>query len=181
MGWRRWLRYAAYHWSSVVPVSISSGVRQSIQDIYGAIASPVIHNGIDTDLYRPRYEDRVRWRCSQGIDDDVKVIVSSGNLNPNKNHALLLNAFRDVAKSIPKSQLILVGDGLSRSGLEKQAAEYGLENRVRFMGERTDVAEILNASDIFALCSNSEGLGLCILEALATCKPVVATMTDGAS
>ena len=61
------------------------------------------------------------------------------------------------------------------------AKTYGLESSVRFLGERADVSDILNCGDVFALASDSEGLGICMLEALATGVPVVATMTHGAT
>jgi glycosyltransferase involved in cell wall biosynthesis len=181
MGWRRWLRHAAFRHLGVVPVAISSGVRRSIRDVYGEFNVPVIRNGIDTNLYKPDPEVRNRWRQSNQIDDSAIVIVSNGNLNPNKNQAMLLHAFQQVASVVPQAVLIIVGDGPSRSSLVDLTESYGLGERVRFLGERSDVYAILNAADIFALCSNSEGLGLSILEAMATRKPVVATRTDGAT
>jgi glycosyltransferase involved in cell wall biosynthesis len=181
MGWRRQFRHIAYHHLGVIPVSISAGVHQTLKKLYGKLNSPLIHNGVNTELYKPRPRERVVWRESNGIGKDEIVIICTGNINPNKNQHLLLNAFCDVAASVPRALLILVGDGPSRAGLEERARQLGLGSRVRFLGERHDVADILNGSDIFALCSNSEGLPLSILEAMATRKPVVATITDGST
>ena len=113
LGWRRWMRHVAFHHLGVVPVSISHGVRQTVEEVYGRLESPVIHNAIDAEVYKPRQEARDRWRRLNGIVDSTPVIVCTASLTPKKNHALLIGAFREVVRAMPKALLLLVGDGPS--------------------------------------------------------------------
>ena len=74
---------------------------------------------------------------------------------------------------------VLAGEGSEREGLEQQAHELGIDQRVRFLGYRVDIPELLASSDLCVLSSLSEGLPLSVLEAMAAGKPVVATSIDG--
>jgi glycosyltransferase involved in cell wall biosynthesis len=74
---------------------------------------------------------------------------------------------------------VLVGEGRERPGLEAQARALGVAERVRFLGHRDDVPELLAACDVFVLPSRYEGLPLSVLEAMAAAKPVVATAIEG--
>ncbi|WP_455389629.1 glycosyltransferase, partial [Petrachloros mirabilis] len=71
------------------------------------------------------------------------------------------------------------GDGPLRASLEAQARSLGLEGRVRFLGYRTDIRDLLKCCDVFVLPSLYEGLPLSILEAMSTVKPVIATQIGG--
>jgi glycosyltransferase involved in cell wall biosynthesis len=72
-----------------------------------------------------------------------------------------------------------VGDGPLRGDLERQAQGLGLTGRVRFLGVRSDVPDVLQAADIFALLSVSEAASLTLLEALASRLPAVVTAVGG--
>jgi glycosyltransferase involved in cell wall biosynthesis len=72
-----------------------------------------------------------------------------------------------------------VGDGTLRADLERQASDLGLAGRVRFMGIRGDVADILRVVDIFTLTSVSEAASITLLEAMAAARPVVVTAVGG--
>jgi glycosyltransferase involved in cell wall biosynthesis len=72
-----------------------------------------------------------------------------------------------------------VGDGPDRSALEQRAAEMGLQHRVKFLGQRLDIPELLASSDIFALATNWEGFPIGILEAMRAGLPVVASNVNG--
>jgi glycosyltransferase involved in cell wall biosynthesis len=75
--------------------------------------------------------------------------------------------------------LLLVGDGQLRGELEAEVTALQLTGRVRFLGVRDDVAEILQASDVFALTSVSEAASITLLEAMAAARPVVVTAVGG--
>ena len=74
---------------------------------------------------------------------------------------------------------MLVGEGDERSRLEQMARALGLAERVRFLGYRADIPELLAVCDLFVLPSLYEGLPLAVLEAMAASRPVVATAVGG--
>jgi glycosyltransferase involved in cell wall biosynthesis len=85
----------------------------------------------------------------------------------------------EVATARPDVDLLLVGDGDLRGPLGRLAEDLGVADRVRFLGVRSDVPEVLGAVDIFALTSICEAASLTLLEAMASALPVVATAVGG--
>jgi glycosyltransferase involved in cell wall biosynthesis len=77
------------------------------------------------------------------------------------------------------AQLHLVGDGPERNRIEALVRTLGLTDEVRFLGECTDVAQVLQRSDVFLLPSETESFGLGALEAMASGVPVVASEVGG--
>ena len=110
-----------------------------------------------------------------GLQEQDRVAVIVARLFPEKNHILLLEAFRIVANALPSAKLLIVGEGTERARIEKAVSELGLQARVQILGVRRDIATILAASDLFVLSSDREGLPIAVLEAMAASKPVVAT------
>jgi glycosyltransferase involved in cell wall biosynthesis len=98
------------------------------------------------------------------------LIVSVARLDPQKNPLLMMHALPDDARC----HLLLVGDG-SLAAEVRRRATY----RVHVLGVRTDIPDILFASDIFALASDYEGLPVSVIEAMAAGLPVVATSVGG--
>src|SRR5207302_5425406 len=107
--------------------------------------------------------------------------VVVARLDPVKDHVTLLKAVRLIVDAEPDFRLDVVGDGPSRSELTVLASELGLTDHVRFLGERSDVPQILSEAGLFMLSSLSEGISLTILEAMAAGLPVVATDVGGTS
>ncbi|MBV5331292.1 glycosyltransferase, partial [bacterium] len=70
-----------------------------------------------------------------------------------KDHPMLLRAFRIVAEKLPLAKLLVIGDGSIRPQLEKLAGELGLGGRVRFLGSRPDVPDLLSCMDVMVLSS----------------------------
>jgi glycosyltransferase involved in cell wall biosynthesis len=138
----------------------------------------VIENGIDLPRYRMS-GDASALRTRLDLDPGRRYIACVARLHPVKDHRTLLAAFAEVARLEADVDLLLVGDGPLRAELETLARDLGLDRRVRFMGGRDDVADILNAVDIFALTSVSEAASITLLEAMASEKPVVVTAVGG--
>lgn len=84
-----------------------------------------------------------------------------------------------INKDISGVKFILIGDGILRSSVQDLINGYKLKNQVFLLGWRRDIPEIMSAIDIFVLTSLWEGLPICVLEAMASAKPVVATDTGG--
>jgi glycosyltransferase involved in cell wall biosynthesis len=167
-----------YRVGRVVPVAIAEEVRNSIQKLYGYPNPPLIPNGIPTDEYAPDPNKRAQWRQAHGIETHATILTHVGRFAPPKNHALLIEAFARVRTSAPL-YLLLVGGGELENAVREQVAQLGLENRVRFLGIRADVADILRASDVFVLSSRWEGNPMSVMEAMAAGLPVVSTAVGG--
>jgi glycosyltransferase involved in cell wall biosynthesis len=151
---------------------------RSVRDKDGFTRRPieVIANGVDL----PRYSvDRAAARAALGFDPARRYITTIARFHPVKDHRTLLHGFRSVVERRADVDLLLVGDGPLRPELEALAASLGLDGRVRFMGVRSDVADILRASDVFALTSVSEAASITLLEAMASELPVVVTGVGG--
>ncbi len=138
----------------------------------------VIPNGVDVDRY-PSSTPRAQVRRDLGIDESSFVLVSVAKLHEQKGHRDLLAAARLVIDGHPNVTVLLVGDGPLRKTLEAEAAALGLAGHVRFLGTRSDVPELLAASDLFVLASHWEGLPMALLEAMASGLPSVATDVSG--
>lgn len=139
-----------------------------------------VPNGIRIDRFPPASEEhRTSLRSDLGLAPDTRVIGTVGRLNPVKDQATLLRAFARLRGDFCHAALVLVGDGASRGSLESQAAAMGIGDAVHFLGDRSDVRELLQGFDVFALCSLSEGYSIALLEACASGLPIVATDVGG--
>lgn len=163
----------------IVPVSISRLVSESIISVYGVKNIPLILNGIPVKYYQNAGKNREEWREKEGFTKEDFLFVNIARLAPQKNQTLLIEAFAKNPGRYDNSKLIIVGDGDEREKLREIAKLHGLENKVHFLGIRTDIPDILNASDVFVLSSDWEGNPLSIMEAMAAGKPVIATSVGG--
>ena len=127
----------------------------------------VINNAIDLDEYAFSQELRGKYRHELNIPDDEFVVGHVGRFMYQKNHAFLIDVFREVARQNPKAILMLVGDGELRPEIEKKVAAYNLTDKVRFLGLRKDVKQLYNCMDVFVLPSWYEGLPVVSVEAQA--------------
>lgn len=174
----RWLqRYALKH--GVVPVAVAEEVAVSLGHLYGIPRCRVISNGIPTDRYARPQISRKEWRAREGFRENDVLFVCVARFSPQKNHALLLKAFRQGPASDPNAHLVLVGEGVLREQLEEQVKKLGLSRQVHFLGLRTDIPEVLGAMDVFVLSSDFEGNPLSVMEAMASGLPILSTAVGG--
>lgn len=134
----------------------------------------VHHTGIDHEVFRVR--DRAAAKAALGITRPL--IVSIGTLNRRKGHGVVIEAMAQ----LPDAELVLIGAGPDRAAFEAQAAALGVQDRVRFAGalDHAAVAQWLNAANVMALMSQSEGLANVWVEALASGTPLVIADVGGA-
>lgn len=104
--------------------------------------------------------------------------VSVGRLNPQKNQALLIRAFADIAGETDEN-LLIYGEGVLREQLQALIEELGMSQRVKLMGNTSDVANAIKGARAFVLSSDYEGLPNVLLEALALGLPCVCTDCHG--
>jgi glycosyltransferase involved in cell wall biosynthesis len=118
---------------------------------------------------------------SLAISPDTVVAIMVGRIDGMKGHDVLLEALklsRDAG--IPRFVTLIVGDGRMRENAEAAAGRAGLGPEwVRFLGFRSDISDLLSASDLFVLPSLSEGFPLSVLEAMSFGLPVIATNVGG--
>jgi len=135
----------------------------------------VVTNAVDTDVFTPDEGKRAATRAGLGLHPGQTVVACVGRMTPQKGQDLLLRAFAEAHREVPESRLLFVGEGAQRAQYEELTRTLELTEAVRFLGLRSDVPDLLRASDLLALPSRHEGFGLVLAEALACEVPVVAT------
>jgi glycosyltransferase involved in cell wall biosynthesis len=135
----------------------------------------VIPNGIRLEPYAFNEKARVALRTEWGITPDDFVWLAVGRLEEQKDFRTLLQAF----SKLYNGRLLIAGEGPMMGELKTDANNFGLKERVRFLGLRKDIPHVLSSVDAFVLSSAWEGLPNVVMEALAAAKPVVATDVGG--
>lgn len=131
----------------------------------------VLNNAVDTAAFVPNAHVRVAYRKKLNIDDNTVVIGHIGRFFEPKNHEFLIEVFSELYKKRKNFHLILVGDGDLRNKIEKKAEELSLTGCISFLGNRSDIPELLSSFDLFLFPSLWEGLPLTLIEAQAAQLP----------
>ncbi|HNS31439.1 MAG TPA: glycosyltransferase family 4 protein [bacterium] len=141
----------------------------------------VIYSGFEIEPYREAEGKRDEIRQKLGIGENDKVIGMIGRLYHLKGQEYLLRAFAEIAAEFPETRLLLVGDGILRSSLEKYAVEKGVREKVIFTGlvHPKTIPGYVAAMDILAHTSLREGLPKAVAQGFAGGKAVVAFDVDG--
>ena len=163
-------------------VGCGGAVRQALIDNEGLPADriDVIYNGVDLNaLSKPSVGARDRIRREFGFTDDDFVAVQVARLHELKDHVTAVKAIEEARRSAPNIRLLIAGEGDQRPVIERAIKERNLESHVVLAGNRSDVPDLLAASDAFLMSSISEGIPLTIIEAMAAGIPVVSTAVGG--
>lgn len=135
----------------------------------------VIPNFVDTELFKPNKDLTFREHIAPKGE---KILVHTSNFRVVKRVADVIRVFEQVVKEIP-AKLLLVGDGPDRSECERLCRELNIYEHVKFLGKQDGLVEILNASDLFLIPSQSESFGLAALEAMSCGLPVISSSVGG--
>lgn len=133
----------------------------------------VVYNAVEVERFGAAGSPALRSKL--GADADRPLVFTPARLEKQKAHPALLRA----AVGVPEAVFALAGEGPDRAMLEALAAELGVADRVRFLGHRTDIPELLAACDVFALPSLYEGSSLAVMEAMAARRAVVSSAIGG--
>ncbi|MBX3655507.1 MAG: glycosyltransferase [Ramlibacter sp.] len=177
-GWK-WFDRIANKFSTKVTVN-SQAVAEDVikRDAIDSRKIACIHNGLNFERFRIEPGIRAQMRLKLDVSSEVFLWVKVANLIPYKGHSDLLKAFAILANKSTK--LILIGEnrGIQKI-LQEQAQNLGIRERVTFLGQRSDIPQLLSAMDGYVMASHEEGFSNAILEAMAVGLPIVATSVGG--
>ncbi len=162
-------------------VTVSERVKHELV-AYG-VAPPeritVIPLGFNLEPFLNAQAQQGQFRREFALNNGLQLVGIVGRLFPIKNHRLFLDAAARVAAGKPATRFIIVGDGVLRPELERQAHALGIADRVIFTGWRRDLPRIYADLDVLVVSSDNEGTPVSAIEAMAAGCPVVATRVGG--
>ncbi len=162
-------------------IALTEGERKDYLDL--SVSGPqkidIIHSGVDIDRFLPGRTDIADLKKQLGIKADSLVVGTIGWLQPVKAPGVLLDAMLPIWGKKIDALLVFVGQGELETALREKAIARGVEDRVFFLGWRSDVHHVVQLFDLFVLPSLNEGMGRVLVEAMAAAKPVVASKTGG--
>jgi glycosyltransferase involved in cell wall biosynthesis len=121
--------------------------------------------------------DKIQKRKEIGLQESDIVVVSAGDLNPNKNNRVIIEAFSFLRNK--NIHYAICGTGLLEEDLKQLAKKLGVDKNIHFLGYRKDMPEILASSDIFIMPSFREGVPRSIMEAMDLGLPCIGSKTRG--
>lgn len=137
--------------------------------------------GVNARRYIPLVNEDERLSLCHELDIPLncKVILSVGELLPNKNQKMIINSMKQVVSQMPEALLIIAGNGPMREELESYVKKNDLGDHVRFIGYCTYLEKYQKIASILTACSYREGLPLNLVEAMLANNPIVATHNRG--
>ncbi|HUN22741.1 MAG TPA: glycosyltransferase family 4 protein [Anaerolineales bacterium] len=170
----RWLNQALARRAECV-IAISHALANFVETVEGIPASKVrvCHYGLD--IQPPT---STPLRKTVGIPQHAPVIGFVGRLTEQKGVRFLLAAFPEIAHAVPGVQLLLIGEGVQRPQLEKQAEDLLMPCCIHFLGWQSNASQWMSAFDVLVVPSLWEGFGLVVLEGMSAGLPVVATQVS---
>ncbi len=188
-----WKENAFLNWIDNQSLRMADG----ILSISRGVKKYLVHKGVPANKIRVCYvrvelkdtfrdvalpESRIKeYRQEFELPEETLVTLMVGRLSPQKGVDIALNAFSNLPDQIKgrTPYLLIAGEGPEGRTYRQMAEEFGVASRVRFLGIRSDVKDLLKLSDCFLMPSRWEGLGLALLEAFAAGKPAVASSVPG--
>ncbi|WP_347926189.1 N-acetyl-alpha-D-glucosaminyl L-malate synthase BshA [Pontimicrobium sp. SW4] len=135
----------------------------------------VVPNFIDLERHVNQFTDCQRAMLA---NENEKVVTHISNFREVKRIGDVIHIFNNIQKEIPAT-LMMVGEGPEKEPAERLCEELGIENKVKFLGNSSEIDKILCFSDLFLLPSQTESFGLAALEAMASGVPVISSNTGG--
>lgn len=133
----------------------------------------ILKNAVDLDAFEYRQQVRNTIRKELGIGEDTIVIGHVGRFTQQKNHKLLIDIFQEIYQQNSNCILVLAGIGELMEECKDKVKRLGLQNKVKFLGFRSDVNDLLQAMDVFLMPSLYEGFPVTGIEAQASGLPCV--------
>ncbi|WP_299767279.1 glycosyltransferase [uncultured Dokdonia sp.] len=158
-------------------IAISKGVKENLYNHLKERSEGIITipNGIPTEIFR---ESIGLSKRDLGIPENAKVIIQVASFTAQKDQDTLLKAMSILPEEV---HVLLVGDGVLREEKEVLARTLEIDDRVHFLGYRTDIPQLLKLADVSVLSSHYEGFGLAIVEGMASGNPCIGSDVSGLS
>lgn len=134
-----------------------------------------IHNAIDLHKFEFNMRERVSYRASIGVHDNQLVIGQVGRFSAQKNQLFSIDVFQEILAIVPDAVMVFLGIGDTMEAAQEKVKQLGIQDHVKFMGLRHDVAAWYSAFDVLLFPSLYEGLPLTVIEAQASGLPIVAS------
>lgn len=162
-------------------VAVGNSVRDALVQNEGISAKrvQVIYNGVDLERFSRPIATAHKMRHELCLAGSDFVFLQVARLDSLKDHPTSVRAVAQISEIHPNVRLLLVGEGPERPLIEQVIRENNVEQHVRLLGQRSDIAEILEIANVFLLSSLSEGIPVTIIEAMGMELPIVATNVGG--
>jgi len=177
---KRLLRKVFPCWGLKV-IAISESVRKHLMKDFGVKEEDIrlIHNGIDIERFGQQTTDnRQQTKKNLGLGEG-SVVGIVARLSDVKGHTYLMEAMRAVIERLPQAQLLIVGEGKMKEELVTKSLHLGIKENVLFMPSVNETRDVLSIMDLFVMPSLKEGLGLSLMEAMASGLPVIGSGVGG--
>lgn len=148
----------------VQAIALQETLAHMVNQFYDIDNTQIIPNGIPVKQFNIKDE---KLREKIGIPQNAFLIGHIGSFKDAKNHTFLIDVFNRITKEKDDAYLMLVGDGEHRPMIENIIKEYGIEHKVKLLGNRGDISQLLHIMDVFFFPSTYEGFGLGVVEAQA--------------
>lgn len=164
-------------------IAVSNSVKRGLMSRHSVPLRKIeiIPTALDLSNFRPVEVDETKLRKKFKLPRDGPIIGAIGRLSPVKGIDHLILATKYIIEKFPHCTTLIVGDGELREELQNQVNNLGISKNVFFVGEQTQIADIISVLDILVISSVHEGLPLVALESMAMGKPIVGYNVRGIS
>lgn len=134
-----------------------------------------VSNGVDLLNFKPGNASTEIY-AKYNLSIDRPIVLYVGRVDPEKKIGVVIDAFKEARKEVPKAMLVIVGDGVDKTKLEEKVRKMGLTEDVKFLGRvlPPDLYELYKIGDVFATASEIETQGMVLIEAAACGLPLIA-------
>lgn len=169
-----------FKYFGVIPVSISDTVRESTFNLYGKQFDKLVYNGVSPLQTTNKLEKVKKELENYNLTSNTKIILNIGRISKQKNQELLISTINELIEEGYDLFLIMIGSIENESDYYNKCFKLlKYKNRIKFLGEKNNVADYIYYSDFFCLSSLYEGLPLVVLEAMSMGKYVISTPAGG--
>ncbi|MBQ3353212.1 glycosyltransferase [Candidatus Saccharibacteria bacterium] len=161
--------------SDFVTMPTEQAIRNLLDKHELNIPVAAVSNGVDLKHFKPGKAPAEIYK-KYGISRGVPIVLYVGRVDPEKQVGTVISAFKEAREFVPKTEMVIVGDGVDKARLEKMVKEDGLDDSIKFLGKITppDLYEIYRVGTVFATASEIETQGIVLIEAAATGLPLIA-------
>lgn len=154
-------------YKEMIPIALHTRMQKEANEIFKIDKCVVLNNGIDMNRFNPNNYKKDNLRNSLEIQKDAFVIGHVGRFVEAKNHQFLIKVFKTIKVKCPNAIMLLIGTGELEHQIINQVKEEKFDNSIFFLGNRSDIPELMSVMDVFVFPSYTEGFGNVLIEAQA--------------